>query len=1010
MLGWFVITLPIPTCLYDAQGALTLADCKPLGLGLEAWAILSGLSGLSLLTIIECVFAPLRGAGVYVFALYQRWRSLGRISPASGNRISVLLIRLQGDDVNQTFKQSILDTMRRELGDAIEIITWPLNIPNRDGHTADNERLIFSRIQKWLRITSCDVAVWGRVKPNDVLSLRFAVPEFGTRLPENYTLTDEFELPRKFIQTVGLAIVMQVWNARPKPELVDYLIGSVSRLQFIIETEAFDDEVKAALILTYGRALLTIGEKQNSADQIRRAIDTYKTALQLFTPARSLQIWKAISIELATSLCKFGRRYDLHSYEEAEAIYRDVLQRIDPVVDPLGWGAVACDFGNALAQIGNHGTNSNKLNDAITVLKGSAKICSRERAPFIWACIMCNAGIASVFLGERQTEPDSLLDAVEYFEQAMKEWTRAQYPFAWASVQSLLANAYRLLGERRTQRDDLVMAITCGRNSLKEIRRVNEPIRWAHCQTNLGISHLALAELAGSVTEANRALKSIRLASTELRPEVSPSGFIMSQINLGHALLVKGVLGKSSNTIWAAVDACNRGMRSSIGLDAVLPEAAMLTNNLGSAHGHLGSMLGRTESFEEAFFSHSLAIKIYTATHATYYVRRTNQYVAAVLSNIGMTSTSAGSTRRWLELLSTIAGLGSVSTEQEKRALTKKLSKLAKDRMMTGDCKFLAFCRFHLGHQQRLRAEFTGNRVELDEAKQNVLEAARLWGATNRLALARTQYELGAIYLREAERGSREPLNEALLSLRAAIAGRERRKVPRDWAAAKVNLTSVYGVLSESSPTWKAMYYCSRAIRNCDQALEVLSAAETPTPWALAHNNRSTAYLRLGHLLHSGNILVRIAIRFLFGVPDESAARSLLEALTVYLPDREPPNWAMAKLNLSSAYLLRGLRQENSGALRQAIALADEAATAFTRRVAPLRWAECLAQRANGLAVLGKRERSATLLRDTIAAYRLASDVFRAKGANAYLVRATSGLEEAEECLKQLSDTSKTEE
>lgn len=326
---------------------------------------------------------------------------------------------------------------------------------------------------------------------------------------------------------------------------------------------------------------------------------------------------------------------------------------------------------------------------------------------------------------------------------------------------------------------------------------------------------------------------------------------------------------------------------------------------------------------------------------------------------------------------------------------------------MSGDRNFVAFSQLHLGHRHRLRAELTGDPVELDEAKRNLLEAARLWGTTNRLALARAQYELGAIYLREAERGSTEPLNKAFLNAKAAIAGRARRKVPRDWATAKVNLTSVYGLLSENSPTWKAMFYSSQAIRNCDEALEVLSATETPSPWALAHNNRSTAYLRLGQMLQSGNILVRIAIRLLFGVPDESAARSLTEALTIYLPERDPPNWAMAKINLSVAYLLRGMRQKSNDALRKSVAFADEAAAAFTRRAAPLRWAECQAQRASGLAALGRREKDPRLLRDAIATYDLAIDVFRAKASDAHRTVATRGRERAEASLKQLADASK---
>jgi tetratricopeptide (TPR) repeat protein len=814
MLGSFT-EIMLPACLFDSQGALTLDACKYFGWGLEAWASVIGVSVFSLLAL---VLALLRGAGIYLFALYQRWRSVGRISPASGNRISVLLIRLQGDDASQSLRQSIIDGIQRELGNTVEIIKWPLGIADQDGHEADNERLTFSVIQKWLRITSCDVAVWGRVKSNDILSLRFTVPEFGTKLPENYSLTDELELPRKFIQTLGLAIVMRVcaleWSIRPKLELINYLSGSVSRLELIIRTEAFDDGVKAALILTYARALLTIGEKQNSASQIQRAIDTYKTALEVFTAERSPLIWRAISVALATALCSFGRRYNPRSFVEAEAIYRTVLQQIDPAVDPVSWGTVACDLGNALAGMGG-AEDPEKLKEAISFFKEIANVCTREKTPLLWAFIMCSSGLASISLGEQQTTLDGLLDGVGYFEAALKEWTRVRYPFLWASAQKLLANAYRLLGERRTQRDDLVNAIICGRNALKEIRRSNEPIVWAHCQTNLGISHLALAQLTESVIEANKALRAIRLASAELTPAAGMPDFIMSQINLGHALLVKGTFAKNSNILWAAIDACNFGMNS-VDLSTMSLRAAMLLNNLGSAQTHLGALLGRTESFEEAFVSHSLAKAIYKAARATYYIERTDRYVAALLRNIGMFSTNVHSTGRWLELLASIAELRDASNEKERRSLTRKLQNLIHDEAMSSDSNFLAYAFFHFGYRRRVLAELTGDRAELEGAKRNLMEAARLWAQTHAaLAWARAQYELGAIYLREAELGSHDGLDNALLCSRRAIAKRKRRQVPRDWAMAKVNLTSVYGLRSAQHSSWKALFYSWEALRNC---------------------------------------------------------------------------------------------------------------------------------------------------------------------------------------------------
>jgi tetratricopeptide (TPR) repeat protein len=898
--------------------------------------------------------------------------------------------------------------IRHELGDAIEIIKWPLAVPTMEGNEADAEKLIFSSLQEWLRATSCDVAIWGRVKNNDVLSLRFTVQEFGSTLPETYKLTDKLELPREFVQTLGSTIAMRIcapqWGVKPRPDLIEYLKASARRLESIIERGAFDDPVRAGLIVTYGRALLAVGRQQYSPNDIQRAVDAYKVALRTFTPERSLVIWKALSIALATSLRILAEHENSNLFVDAEGVYRAVLGQINPDADLIEWATVACDLGTVLSRMGERQIGAEKLREAIAVLRDAAEKCTREKVPLLWAFIMSSTASAYVTLGERQSEFDDIRNSIDCNEAALQEWTREQYPFLWAFAQNSLANAYRILGERRENTKDLEKAIMCARNSLKVRSRRREPVLWAHSQSHLGISLLALAKITRSVPVAKKAHYAIQRASGELTRERGLRDWAMTQINLGHVLLLLGGISERGDYLWAAIQICDDALRI-VDLGNAPFLAAMLANNLGSAKSQLGKMLGRTESFEEAFQLHSAAMLIYQTEGATYFVDRTRQYVAMMFMCMGIDNRSRDSLNRWFELMSTIAVLQNVSQEQQIRPALRRLLDCVGDNQMSSDADFLAFCRYHIGNQQTKLAELTESHEELEEAKQNLLEAARLWDRECApLAWARAEFLLGNLYLRGSEVGSSTAaLDDAVAKLKGALAERERLKVPGDWAVTKMSLGWAHAVYSDHFTGWKAGFYLWRATRDCNEALEVLTLDGAAFNWAVAHNNLGIAYFRLAELLQSGNPFLRTAIRLLFGMPDEAATRSFLQALQVFSLDNAPLNWAMAKLNLSGAYLSRGIRQKNGSALRSAIVAADEATKVFTCEHAPLKWAMCAANRATGLATIGKIDGDTTPLREATTGYRQAIEVLQGKGAKVQLENTEKNLAEAMQVLEGLS-------
>jgi hypothetical protein len=127
------------------------------------WPIWLGLAGMAVLVT--------SGANVIRLS-FLRWRIRG----GSGDKIALLIAGLEGD-CDSRIRETIRESLRRELGQAIEIIFWPESLALADGHDADAEAKAETTAQKWLKKKSCDILLWGRVKANEVVSLRTTVAE-----------------------------------------------------------------------------------------------------------------------------------------------------------------------------------------------------------------------------------------------------------------------------------------------------------------------------------------------------------------------------------------------------------------------------------------------------------------------------------------------------------------------------------------------------------------------------------------------------------------------------------------------------------------------------------------------------------------------------------------------------------------------------------------------------------------------------------------------------------------
>ena len=282
--------------------------------------------------------------------------------------------------------------------------------PLSDGHESDVERGVYERAQKLLKDHHCDLLISGRVKgrssDNTVLSLRFTVAEAEGRKPENYTLTETFDLPANFVGHLGAAISARVaMSAAPAVQMGgQYLVPTMravaERLEPIVTrlNLAFHSDTRGSLLFNYALVLPSIGQQAGPNDALQKAIVAYRAALLEWTRKRV----------------------------------------------PLDWAGTQNNLGTALKALGERESGTEKLEEAVAVFRAALLERTRERVPLAWAATQNNLGTALKALGARESGTEKLEEAVEAYRAALLEWTRERVPPDWAMTQNNLGAALEI--------------------------------------------------------------------------------------------------------------------------------------------------------------------------------------------------------------------------------------------------------------------------------------------------------------------------------------------------------------------------------------------------------------------------------------------------------------------------------------------------------------------------------------------------------------------------------------
>jgi tetratricopeptide (TPR) repeat protein len=493
--------------------------------------------------ILIGIFLVVTFGGEALRRFIARWR----VPEASGPKIGLLVARLSGDKRDDSLRETVREAIKKELGEAIEIILWPEPLRLGDGRDSDDEARARAKAQKWLASKRCDLLLWGRVKGDKTLSLRFTPASGSATAAESYGLTAEtLELPLKFLSNLGSAIAARVVTSAASAVnmrghyLVPMMRALAERFEPIISrlNPAFDADTRGSLLHSYALVRATIGEQAGSNDDLTVAIETFRQSLKERTRERMPLAWARTQNDLGNALWMLGERESgTARLEEAVTAYREALKEWTRERAPLDLATTQNNLGNALLRVGERESGTARLEEAVTAYRDALKERTRERVPLDWAMALNNLGTALARLGERESGTVRLEEAVTTYRDALKERTRERVPLDWATTQNNLGNALLRVGEREGGTARLEEAVTAYRDALKEWTRERVPLDWATALTNLGSTLLTLGERGSGTARLEEAVTAFRDALKEKTRERVPLDWAMSTGNQGVALM-----------------------------------------------------------------------------------------------------------------------------------------------------------------------------------------------------------------------------------------------------------------------------------------------------------------------------------------------------------------------------------------------------------------------------------------------------------------------------------------
>jgi tetratricopeptide (TPR) repeat protein len=248
------------------------------------------------------------------------------------------------------------------------------------------------------------------------------------------------------------------------------------------------------------------------------------------------------------------------------AEYDTMLAALSPEKNPVEWGSLHINYGNAYLTQGTTNVSQYRKNleHAQEHYGEALRVFSYEQQPLLWAQVQVNLGmvtrqllhdslgkIASAEAGYNEAlhvgmrnvlaglaqRQQNLLAAISHFDSALTVLSYETTPREWALAHRERAMTYYLLADPLSvsgskaseQKQYIVRAQADLAEALKVFTRENEPMDWANLHHNRALMYMA-AVTKDLKTDAAHALADCSAALEVYTPEIMPAAYRRVQV------------------------------------------------------------------------------------------------------------------------------------------------------------------------------------------------------------------------------------------------------------------------------------------------------------------------------------------------------------------------------------------------------------------------------------------------------------------------------------------------
>ena len=603
-------------------------------------------------------FAGLAAPGARSF--WRRWR----FPSSSGEKISIVVTKISGDNAAASYQHSIVEAIQRALPEVVEVFRWHEELRIDDGHHEVARASAHAVARRILKTKNFTLLISGRVKSQNLLALEITSPHpdsaaskdsFGGQ--QSYQLPIEtLDLPVEFTKDVGSAILACAIAAMRQyhgSAYVAELEATIAQLEKIAAAPLDGAaETKARFLDILALARLSLFEHSGAEADLRAALRASEAAI-----ATAGDVASSADLALARSrqgaiVARIGERSnDVLALQAAADLLRSALLHLSD--DVVSWAKVQLSLVAVQITIARLTGSAEPLKEALSLSQHITTDELKQRDERLWAAAKHNHGLALFMFGERRAGDELLNESFVAFQDALEVRTAHSLPRERSDTLVNLAAALIALADRQSNIDWYKQALEHLREAERLVPLDRSPLRWLMIQINVGC---ALAMIGQAETPKSYEAISVLERARQKEGDIPPRFSRLLSANLARALMFAGrdddrpTLIRRAKTI---LEECCRQTGHG-NLDEL---SLTIENDLGLARYYWGIADSDVQSLVEARESfESLRDRLNKTDHPARWML-TKRNLGMVLTALGEKQNSIWTLQESILILSEIASL-----------------------------------------------------------------------------------------------------------------------------------------------------------------------------------------------------------------------------------------------------------------------------------------------------------------------------------------------------------------